>query len=109
MPTKQDDLIFACDRALAGITEVKANAVRLAQLDQQITAAESRLALLQGQIQAAEKLAPQLEEMDRRIRAKRVELGELELVIAKKHEDHGAVTNALRDLRKQISGDPQHA
>jgi len=40
MPTKQDDLIFACDRALAGITEVKTNAVRLAQLEQQIKAAE---------------------------------------------------------------------
>jgi hypothetical protein len=45
--------------------------------------------LLQGQIQAAEKLAPQLEEMDQQLRARRSELAELDLTIAKKHDSTG--------------------
>jgi len=108
MPSNQD-LIHACDRALAGIQEVKANAVRLAQLAQQITEAENRLRTLEGQIEAAKQLAPQIEQFEELIRSRRVELADLEAAVAKKHQDHGAVTAALRDLRKQISGDPQHA
>jgi predicted nucleic acid-binding Zn-ribbon protein len=108
MPTNQD-LVFACDRALAGIQEVKANAIRLAQLAQQITEAENKLRALEGQVEAAKQIAPQLEQFDQLIRSKRSELADLDAAIAKKHADHGAVTSALRDLRKQISGDPTHA
>jgi predicted nucleic acid-binding Zn-ribbon protein len=108
MPSNKD-LVFACDRGLAGIQEVKQNAVQLAQLEQQIKEAEAKLAGAKGQIESAKKLAPQLEQLDNQIRAKRSELAELDLTIARKHQDHGAITSALRDLRKQITGDPSHA
>ena len=108
MPTNQN-LIHACDRALAGITEVKANAVKLMQLENEIKRAEQTLAGLQAQAAQIKPLITRTEELDQRIRAKRSELADLEAVIAKKHADHGAVENALRDLRKKISGDPQHA
>jgi chromosome segregation ATPase len=108
MPSNQD-LQMIADRGLSALNEIKANAVQLAQLGQQIREAQSTLAGLQGQIEAAKKLAPQLEQFDGILRAKRVELADLEATIAKKHADHGAVDSALRDLRKQISGDPSHA
>jgi hypothetical protein len=52
--------------------------------------------LLQGQIQAAEKLAPQLEQLDQQIKAKRTALAELDAEIARKNEQHGFVASALR-------------
>jgi chromosome segregation ATPase len=104
-----NDLIFACDGVLAAVTEGKNNAVRLAQLGQQIQAAQGTLAALQGQIEQAKKGAAELEKLDQQIRARRSELADLDAIIQKKHLDHGSITSALRDLRKQITGDRQHA
>jgi hypothetical protein len=56
MPTTNQELVLACDRALQGINEVKQNAVRLAQLEQQIKQAEGTLAGLNGKIEQAKKL-----------------------------------------------------
>jgi chromosome segregation ATPase len=108
MPTHQD-LIMICDRLSQAAAEFKQHAVKLAQLDQQVKAAEGTLAGLNGQIEAAKQLAPQLEQFDELIRSKRSELAELQAAIARGNEQHGTVVSKLRDLRKQISGDPSHA
>ena len=108
MTTKQDELIFACERALAGIQEVRTNAVKPSQLEQQIKEAQGELAGLKGQIERAKQLAPQLQEMEQRIRAKQTQLSEVDAEIARKNELHGKVDGELRDLRKRISGDLSH-
>jgi predicted nucleic acid-binding Zn-ribbon protein len=108
MATLQD-LTMITDRGLQALAEVKQHVVKLANLEVEIKRAESTLAGLNGQIEAAKQLAPQLEQFDQLIRSKRSELADLQAAVAKGHEQHGAVVSALRDLRKQISGDPQHA
>jgi chromosome segregation ATPase len=109
MPTTNQDLTMIADRGLSALSEIKANAVQLAQLGQQIREAQSTLARLQAEIAQATPMVAQIEELDQRIRVKRSELADLDATIAKKHQDHGAVTSALRDLRKQLSGDATHA
>jgi chromosome segregation ATPase len=109
MPTTNQDLTMIADRGLSALSEIKANAVQLAQLAQQIREAQSTLAALEANIAQVKPMAVQIEELDQRIRQKRSELADLDAAIAKKHADHGSITSALRDLRKQISGDPQHA
>jgi chromosome segregation ATPase len=96
------------DRGLQALAEVKAHVVKLANLEVEIRQAESTLAGLNAKAEQVKTLVPQVERLDQQIRAKRSELADLDAVIAKKHADHGAVTSALRDLRKQISGDPSH-
>ena len=81
----------------------------LAQLEQQIKAAESTLARLNGQIEAGKKLAAEVDQVHQHIRAKRTELAQLEMTIAQKSELHGKVDADLRDLRKRVSGDFSHA
>jgi hypothetical protein len=58
------DLIHACDRARQGIDEVKANAVRLVQLESEVKRAEQALAGLKGKIAQAEPLTKQIDELD---------------------------------------------
>jgi chromosome segregation ATPase len=100
MPSNQD-LIFACDRALAGIQEVKANAVQLQQLAQQIREAQSTLAGLHAEIAQARPMAAQIEELDQRVKLKRHELAELELQISKKSVEHGTIDAELGALVKR--------
>jgi hypothetical protein len=108
MPTNQD-LIHACDRALAGIQEVKANAVQLAQLAQQIREAQSTLAALEANIAQVKPMVAQVEELDQRIKLKRHELAELELQISKKSVEHGTIDGELRNLMKRASSLVQSA
>src|SRR5215469_5678056 len=103
MPTNQE-LIHICDKALTAVAEVKATAVRLGQLEQQMKEAESNLRALEGQIETAKKLAPQLQEVEEKLRAKRAEIAELDAILKSKNELHGLIDSKLRDFRKQISG-----
>jgi len=64
MPVTNQDLILACDRALQGINEVKANAVQLAQLAQQVREAQSTLAGLRAEIAQAQPMAAKIEQLD---------------------------------------------
>ena len=102
------EVIHACDRAIAGAQELKSAATQMQQSDQQIREKQSILASLEGKIAQAKQLASQVEQVDQQIRARRSELADLEATIAKKHADHGAVENKLRDLRKALSGNLQH-
>jgi chromosome segregation ATPase len=108
MATKQDEIIFACDRAIAGAQELKANAVKLAQLEQQTQVAESNLRGLNAQIEQARKKAAELEQLEQKIRERQTVLAEVDAQIARKQEIHGKVDSDLRDLRKRISGDLSH-
>jgi predicted nucleic acid-binding Zn-ribbon protein len=109
MSMTNQDLVNSCDRALAGINEVKANAVRLAQLEQQVQAAESKLAAQNAKLEQRKSQEAQIEQLDQTIRAKRVELADVEAEVARKHKLHGDIESQLRDLRKRVSGDPTHA
>jgi chromosome segregation ATPase len=108
MSTKQDELIWSLDRFIAEAQGYKQAAVRLAQLQQQIQAAEGTLGGLKGQIEQARKLAPQLEQVEQRIRERQTQLAEVDAQIARKSEVHGKLDSDLRDLRKRISGDLSH-
>jgi chromosome segregation ATPase len=108
MATNQE-LQAICDRGLQAIAEVKAHAVRLGQLDQEVKAKQGELAALQNQIVQAKTLAGEIDEVHQTLRAKRADLAELNAEIARKHAVHGKVDADLRDLRKRISGDPTHA
>jgi hypothetical protein len=100
MPSNQE-LQFACDRALAGIGEVKAHAIQLAQLAQQVCEAQSTLAGLHAEIAQARPMAAQIEELADRIKLKRHELAELELQISKKSVEHGTIDAELGALVKR--------
>ena len=103
------EVINSCDRAIAGAQELKAAATQMQQSDQQIREKQSILASLESKIAQAQQLASQLQEVDQQVRRKQAALAELDAEIARKNEKHGSITNALRDLGRQITGDPQHA
>jgi len=100
MPTNQD-LQMIADRGLSALSEIKANAVQLAQLAQQVREAQSRLAALESNIAQVTPITAQIEELDQRIRARRSELADLDAQIAKKHEQHGSIDGELRSLMKR--------
>ena len=103
------ELQAICDRGLSALAEVKQHVITLANLDGEIVRAETTLRGLQAQAEQVQPMIAEIEGLDQRIRAKRSELATLEAAIAKGNEQHGAVVSKLRDLRKQISGDPTHA
>jgi chromosome segregation ATPase len=100
MATNQD-LIHICSRAIEAATELKAQAIKLAQLEQQIKDAENRLAGINAQIEHAKKLTPQLEVLGQQIRQKQSELADLQAVIAKKHSEHGSIDADLNSIIKK--------
>ena len=102
MPSNQD-LVMIADRGLSALSEVKANAVQLAQLAQQIREAQSTLAGLQSQISQVQPMITQIAELDQRIRQKRSELAVLDAQIARKSEQHGSIDGELRSLMKRAS------
>lgn len=103
------DLQMICDRGLSALAEVKQHAGKLANLQAEVERAKQELSGLQSQIETAKKLAQQLPDIDHQIRTRRAELASIDAQVAAAHVRHGTVTSALRDLRKQISGDPTHA
>lgn len=107
-PTTQN-VIHDLARAKASLQACEAHGTRLMQLEADVERAKQTLAGLQAQAAQVQPMVAQIEDLDQRIRQKKLELANLEQAIAKGNEQHGAVVSKLRDLRKQISGDPQHA
>jgi chromosome segregation ATPase len=101
MSTNQN-LIHSCDRATAGIAEVRQNGAKLMQLDSEVKRAEQALAGLNAQIENAKRLAAEAQHVDQQIRAKRSELADLDAQIARKHEAHGKIDGDLRSIQKRI-------
>jgi hypothetical protein len=97
------EVIHACDRAIAGAQELKAAAIQMQQSDQQIREKQSTLAALEANIAQIKPMVAQVEELDQRIRSKRHELAELELQISKKSVEHGTIDGELRNLMKRAS------
>jgi FtsZ-binding cell division protein ZapB len=79
--------------------EVKANVVRLVQLESEVKRAEQTLAGLNAQIENAKKLAAEVQQVDQQIRTKRCELADLDAQIARKHEAHGKIDGDLRSIQ----------
>lgn len=96
------EMVFACDRALAGIQEVKTNAAKLMQMESEIKRAEQTLAGLNAQIENAKRLAAEVQQVDQQIRTRRSELADLDAQIARKHEAHGKIDGDLRSIQKRI-------
>jgi chromosome segregation ATPase len=102
MPTT-NELVLMCDRNLQSTAELKANAVKLGQLENEIPRAQTTLAGLQAKIAQAETMAAEIQALDQRIRAKRAELADLVSSIARKHEQHGSIDADLRSLIKRAT------
>jgi hypothetical protein len=89
------------DRGLQALTEVKAHVVKLANLEVEIKHAEQTLAGLQAQIAQVNPMVAQIEELAERIKLKRHELAEVELLISKKSVEHGSIDAQLNDVIKK--------
>jgi prefoldin subunit 5 len=109
MEPSNNQLLHAIDRAMQSLQEARAHIGRLANAEGDVKRAENTLVGVNAQIEAAKRLVPDIAKLEQQIREKRAELAALDAEIAKKNALHGDVDAKMRDLRKQLSGNMQHA